>query len=352
MKIVRSGTSVAAVDQGAGPTGPYVEVLAAGVCGTDLDIVRGHRPDLAQVLGHEAIGARNGHREDLVVFNPVSETDQDRILGHSYDGVFTRFYESPELNIGPSLVSVGDTLPPPLAALTEPVAACAYSWELARIWSDGVSVGVWGAGPVGLTQVHLALTSGRRVALFHPNDRRLRWVRARLFGDHVSYHSDRESGKDWLDVAVICTTRQGTAGAIHEAADALLPGGLMILVSGIEKGVGSPPSSELLRDVRRRNVCGLIDRSEGLVEVRPDAGKVIRVTGHRGTSGSQLAQAHAYIGRHRAFFSQVVTHVVPPRRAIGLINRRVAGLETDEDGRQIVKVVVAFDERTLEEWSG
>ena len=75
------------------------EVLIApafvGVCGTDLQILNGARPDIAEILGHEGSGvvveAGGGaplEVGDHVVFNPAAELHSDRILGHNTPGLF------------------------------------------------------------------------------------------------------------------------------------------------------------------------------------------------------------------------------------------------------------------------
>jgi len=70
-----------------------VKPLMVGICGTDLQILRGQRGDAATILGHEGIGtvtwsgATALHAGDLVVFNPVNPLAQDDILGHSRDGL-------------------------------------------------------------------------------------------------------------------------------------------------------------------------------------------------------------------------------------------------------------------------
>jgi threonine dehydrogenase-like Zn-dependent dehydrogenase len=316
-------------------------MLCAAVCGTDIQIARGERPDAAAILGHEGVGAIGGRSDALVVFNPVDPADQDRILGHTYDGVFRPEFPLGHVALRPGLVRVPRTLELELCSLCEPVATALYGWELIDVAGSPMRVGVWGAGPVGLVHAHLALLRGLSVLVVHPEQPRLEWAAAHLLGREPMYATPGSMRADKLDAAFLCTDRVGTEVALAEAIGALRDEGVLILVGGIPRGYKSPLLPDVDLDAARRaNVCGAGARK--VSRARTTEGKVIAVAGHRGTSPEQICAAHALISSKRAFFNALITHVVDPLRAAALINARCNGHQRDEFGHEIVKVVVRY----------
>jgi threonine dehydrogenase-like Zn-dependent dehydrogenase len=320
-----------------------VRILCAGVCGTDLQIARGDRDDRARILGHEAVGELETRPGEWVVFNPVDRLDQDRILGHSYDGVFRSTFPLVDGAGDPELVRIPAGLPVELCALCEPVAAALYGWELAGERARGDRVGVWGAGPIGLIHIRLALAKGMSVRLFHRHRSRLDWARSNLFGAAPDYRLSGSAEPAELDLAFVCSDRTGTGDALTEAVQALADDGLIVLVGGIAKGhevaalPGVDPSA-----VRRLNVRGGCGEDGGTVRATARDGRAVRLTGHRGTSARQLLGAHRAIAADQEFFGSLVTHVVDPDAAVELINDRCAHRQQDQTGAEIVKIVVRF----------
>jgi 2-epi-valiolone-7-phosphate 1-reductase len=338
--IVRSGTVAALEDEVLTDREAAVRVLRAGVCGTDLQILRGDRADAARVLGHEAVGL--DQRERLVIFNPVDAADQDWILGHSYDGVFrSRF---PLRERPPQLVPVPRTLPLELAAICEPVAAVLYGWELVGAHRRPEHIGIWGAGPIGVLHTFVALRRGLLVCLTHGRPERLAWVHERAPADGELVVRTSGGPLPRLEVAVMCTDRVGFEAALAEAVEALVPDGLLLLVGGVPDAFCSPliPGADLSAP-RRANTSGR-HAPGGPQIVRSQTGSQLAVIGHRGTSAAQIRQAHNIMAADADLFSAVVTHVVDPGQAVALINARAAGAEQDADGHEIVKVVIRYGE--------
>ena len=165
--IVRDGAGLRCrrvVTPAPGPGDVMVRVDHIGVCGTDLQILNGTRPDAARILGHEGTGrveavgpggpaALVGRR---VVFNPVDPAEQDAVLGHSYDGLLQERVLVPARRVPQMLVTVEPDAPPALATLTEPLGTAVYGQELVRAVCRPRRVLVIGAGPVGLLNTLLA----------------------------------------------------------------------------------------------------------------------------------------------------------------------------------------------------
>jgi 2-epi-valiolone-7-phosphate 1-reductase len=341
----RPGGGVKLVADGRRPPRPYVRILRAAVCGTDLQIARGDRDDVATTLGHEGVGLlHDGGPPRLVAFNPVQRDEQDVILGHSYDGIFRSYFAIDGHAPTPELIDVAEDVALDVAALCEPVAAAMYGWEIAGA-RPLETVGVWGAGPMGLTHALLALDRGLRLVLVHPRRSRLEWAKRTLFegpGSAVDFRTPNESPLPRLDAAFLCTDRAGAAGALAEAVGALRPDGLAVLVGGFGREAAHPDVPGVdLGVVRRRNVCGS-PRPPVTVSSTTSAGKPVLLAGHRGTHPRHFELAQRLLVRRRTFFEALITHAVEPSEAVDLVNRRCAGESHDGRGREIVKIVMRF----------
>jgi threonine dehydrogenase-like Zn-dependent dehydrogenase len=336
----RCGMQVQRSDEEA-RTADWVRVLYAGVCGTDIQIARGERPDAAAILGHEAVGLLNDSQ--LVVFNPVKPDEPGTVLGHGTNGVFrSRFpvTESwPEM-----LVPIPDTLPLPIAALCEPAAAVLYGWELVDAVRRISSVGIWGGGAIGLMHCLLAHERGHRVQLFHHDRRRLEWARDALPGVISDGATTGDPNTGPVDAAFLCTGRSGLDSALPAALDALVDGGVLVCVGGVPREFYTPllPGVDL-GAVRRRNVCGG-RAGDGTVAATTNGGKRVLVTGHRGTSPRQVLAAHEWLTLREQLMQRIVSHSVDPVEAVALINARCSHSQRDDTGREIVKIVIGFDD--------
>lgn len=142
-----------------------IKVLLAGVCSTDLEMVRGYY-DFTGVLGHEFVGLvqdHNGHPELLgkrvigdiniscgecerCLLQESSQCMHRKTLGiFDYDGVFAEYCKLPSKN----LTIVPDAVSDVLAAFTEPTAAALRILDQIQVRpSDRVIV--VGAGRLGL----------------------------------------------------------------------------------------------------------------------------------------------------------------------------------------------------------
>lgn len=146
-----------------GPGEEIVDVLVAGICGTDIGAVRSGRPPLpvGLIIGHEFVGRR---RRDgaLVVANPILSCGECRacregsqhlcekrqVLGVHRHGAFAESVSVP----ANSLVEVGG-LDLTRAAMVEPIATALHAWRLSR--KPERDVAVLGAGPIGMSLLHV-----------------------------------------------------------------------------------------------------------------------------------------------------------------------------------------------------
>jgi 2-desacetyl-2-hydroxyethyl bacteriochlorophyllide A dehydrogenase len=154
-----------------------VRVTHTGVCGTDLEIFRGHiavRHPL--IMGHEIAGtiADPGPRGDLhpgdrVVIDPaiscgacfhcrVGQTNlctYGALLGRDADGGFAESIAVPAANV----FRLPDAIPNSIAPLIQVATTCVHAQHLAPLF-PGESVAVLGLGVTGQIQAQLAKARG------------------------------------------------------------------------------------------------------------------------------------------------------------------------------------------------
>jgi threonine dehydrogenase-like Zn-dependent dehydrogenase len=329
-----------------------------GVCGTDLQILNGTRPDTAEILGHEGAGVvveagqgallREGER---VVFNPSAQLPAGRIVGHNMPGLFQRY-----ICVGAQAVNDGvvlpmeESLPPICGALVEPLAGVVYSHELiSRAVPELRSVVVFGAGPAGLLTVAYLKGMGIKILLVHPSRTRLdaavalnlvEEAAAITLSEDLSEQIRARNGGADLDAAVICTSMRGAEAALRHAVEVVRSGGCIELVTNYPSSSAAPEgvTTEALRRVRATNVCGMPDRGEYLTA--DISGRRLTFTGLRGTSGSHLRRAMAVLRNAPSQYTSLITHVLPLQEAAEPIQALSALRSVSIDGRDCIKAVV------------
>jgi L-iditol 2-dehydrogenase len=207
-----------------------VEVQAATTCGTDVKMWRhGHRA-LAPYpcrFGHETAGVRVDTGERVLVSDSVPCAD----CGACRAGR-TQICRAPTWVLGgfaeriaapaAALHTIPERLESAGAAMAEPLAAAVHAVSRG---SDADQVGILGGGPMGLMLAALLRAQGRRVTIAenHPERR----ARAQAFGAH---------GVEALDRHELVFEAVGRPETWRAAADAVTPGGVVVLVGGCPLG--------------------------------------------------------------------------------------------------------------------
>jgi L-iditol 2-dehydrogenase len=179
-----------------------VGICAIGVCGTDLQFIRGIRKvEFPHISGHEASGevvrvgsAVKGFSEgDRVVIDPNLHCGQcsyckhgrynlcinKKVMGVSLPGCFAEYVRVPQENV----LKVSPSLPIWKAALIEPVSVALHVKHKADIdLMDRVLV--FGAGMIGLILVQLLKMSGVPVTIADTSEKKLR-VAEKLGADKI-----------------------------------------------------------------------------------------------------------------------------------------------------------------------
>lgn len=246
-----------------GPPGPGAAVVAvemAGICGTDLHVIRGDfgAAPTGTILGHEFVGrvVEVGAGVSTVAPGARVFTSDYTACGHCrwcqrsshWHCEDRRFFGTGEL-FGPALAGAqaelvlvpnADTTLSLLDPDCPPEAAILLGDNLATAWSAiertrleaGEVVAVIGGGPVGLLSAHCALAVGAgSVLVVEPNpDRR---SVAESQGAVTSHPSDARATLDALthgDGADVVIEAVGLIATLDSAVDLVRPGGRLASV--------------------------------------------------------------------------------------------------------------------------
>lgn len=219
----------------AGPGEVVLDVIAAGICGTDIHIYDGEFATLPPVtMGHEVSGvvAEAGEgvdpawRGSRVVTETYFSTcgvcescragrinlcPERRSIGSFVDGGFAARLRVPARN----LHRIPDWLDGHAAAMTEPLACCCQSLP-GDLVGNGAQVLVVGPGPIGLLAAQVAQAEGAEVHVRGTPRDASRLELARKLGFDVSTTDDGAVGE--FDVVLECSGHEaGMAFALSSA---------------------------------------------------------------------------------------------------------------------------------------
>ena len=221
----------------AGPGHVVLDVVATGICGTDLHIHDGEYPSVPPVtMGHEVSGVvaelGDGVDDSWLGARVVSETyfstcgecswcrsgrpnlcRERRSIGTHVDGGFARRLLVPVTN----LHRIPDGLDEHAAAMAEPLACCCHSLLDPGRVAEGDRVLLVGPGPVGLLAAQVARASGGDVHVRGTPRDATRLAAAEALGFATSTTDDAAPGD--FDVVVECSGHEaGMAFALESAA--------------------------------------------------------------------------------------------------------------------------------------
>lgn len=310
-----------------------VRVEATSLCGTDVKIARhGHRklkPGQTIILGHEFVGTieqagarvanyRVGERVgiapnigcgscEMCGRGLMNMCPDYSAFGINLDGSHTEFVRIP----GPailqgSVIRLANGVSSIEAALAEPLSCAVNGIRAARV-EQGDVVLIYGAGPMGLMNLMLALLSGAaQVLVVDLNDARLE--QARLLGAGQTLNPHHGSVKSWVmeltrnrGVNVVITAVP-VADIQPEAVGLLAPFGRLCLFAGLP--AGSPPTPLDTNAIHYKNLI---------------------VTGMTGGAPQDYRTALRLIEARRVDVSQIISHVIPLRDVAQAYKLALAG---------------------------
>ncbi|MFA4873080.1 MAG: alcohol dehydrogenase catalytic domain-containing protein [Patescibacteria group bacterium] len=337
-----------------------VSILRAGVCGTDVQILKGERHDRTKILGHEGLGVviGAGSKADeswmgkYVVFNPVDPCDQERILGHSYDGIFQQYFlVSRDARRRGLLVPYDVELPYIYGPLVEPLATVVYAHSLVERKVKPKAVAVVGAGPIGIIHALVSkICDDACIFLINRSPARLHWAiehRIITHGEaiqdigHLAEEMLRRTGGMGVDAVYLCTPHITALAALEESLCYVRDGGCINLFGGFSDDDAAPslPGIELNK-IRRANVCGL--PPEGHYQSARVGKKTIWITGNRGSSALHMIRAMELLKVNQHLFSRVITHMVSFREAPSFLNTLRQTSSSRVGGKLYMKAVIDF----------
>lgn len=339
-----------------------VKMDKVGVCGTDLQMLSGLRPDPAKILGHEGIGEvicvgkdiKKYQVGDKVTFMPLSSTNLDSVLGHTYDGLLQeKFLVSSSDIKREMLVKLPNSFPNLLGPLIEPLASVVYAHELVlqKIGSPE-TIAVFGGGQTGLLHALYikCCLNNIRVFLVHHSQDRLNWaIQKKIISKSEGVLSNNKAMKNFLtatkntvgvDVSVLCTPRNVFRQVMTDALEVTKNRGCIDLFGGfdLKDALSVLPNTDL-NQVRRENCCGEPD--PGYIELLSvTSDKSIWFTGHRGVALRHMHKAIELLMQYPEYFSRIISHVVSFDAADELLNNFSRNKERKINGSEWLKVVI------------
>ncbi|MEO5822952.1 MAG: alcohol dehydrogenase catalytic domain-containing protein [Vicinamibacteraceae bacterium] len=215
-----------------------IRVTLAGVCHTDLELVRGYYP-YAGILGHEFVGVVDAAPSDpawegrrvvgeinatcgacpTCLAGRASHCERRTVLGIvGRDGAFADYLTLPIAN----LHAVPDAVPDEIAVFTEPVAAAFQILAQVDI-GPGDRVVVFGDGKLGQVIAQALATTGCALTVVGRHPRKLAMLAARGIATQADLPAPRAA-----DVVVECTGRRE---GLQAALVALRARGTLVLKS-------------------------------------------------------------------------------------------------------------------------
>lgn len=214
-----------------------VRVLQAGICNTDLEMIRGYY-SFAGVLGHEFVGVVAEGPPDLLGRRVVGEInascgdcaacDRDdathcenrTVLGiKDRNGAFAEYLTLPTANLHP----VPESVSTDAATFVEPLAAALEIQEQVPIASED-RVLVVGSGKIGQLIVQTLLLTGCQLHVVGRRRRDLCLPKSQSIPVGLADDIPPRS----FDIVVECT---GNAGGFHIAQKAVRPRGVLVMKS-------------------------------------------------------------------------------------------------------------------------
>lgn len=250
-----------------------VRVLLAGICNTDLELIRGYRP-FTGILGHEFVGVVEEGPPDSLGQRVVGEInaacrrcptcrrglprhcENRTVLGIAgRDGAFAEHLTLPAEN----LHRVPDGVPDHRAVFTEPLAAALEILEQVQVRPEH-RVLVVGDGKLGqLVARALALTDCHLLVL---GRHRSKLVLLEELG--VATALDRAEFEGGFDIAVECT---GNPEGFATARRALRPRGTLVLKSTYAGSLTADASALVVDEITVvGSRCGPFEPALGLLE--------------------------------------------------------------------------------------
>lgn len=241
-----------------GPGEALIKVMAAGICNTDVEIVRGYM-DFTGIPGHEFVGVvAMADDPDLVGKRVVGQINcpcgicylclngrgnhcrERTTLGISgRDGAFAEYLTLPVAN----LHVIPDTLPLYSAVFVEPLAACFRITEQVHI-SPTKRVAVLGAGKLGLMAAQVIRLNGCAVLAVGRYAHKLKIL------DRLGIKTVMDKDLDMAERFDVVVESTGSPEGFHLARSLVNPGGTIVQKSTFVEPLSVDISSLVVDEIK------------------------------------------------------------------------------------------------------
>jgi len=289
MRAVRCKSKAVEVVEVAAPSGDGVRVriASAGICGSDLHLVRSDVFTIGVTLGHELAGTTDDGTP--VAIEPVQPCgacdacqggDYQRcvrgpamVMGTGLDGGMAECVRVPER----CLVRLASGVPPRDACLVEPLAVAVHGFGEAGL-AGANRVAIVGAGSIGLAAVAVARAAGARVDLVARHDRQ------REVGERLGARSISERGASSNASAYdLVVDAAGTSSALAQCVALAKPGGTLLLLASYWEGMELPGFLLCMKEVRvvpaimygRRGAVREVDVAASILAADPEIARAL-----------------------------------------------------------------------------
>ncbi|MDE1495188.1 alcohol dehydrogenase catalytic domain-containing protein [Xenorhabdus bovienii] len=340
--------------------GLLIRVIASGLCGTDIQILKGIRNEKTEILGHEGLGIienyynKNGYffkRGQTIFINPTDRHDTHFLLGHNIPGLFQKYITIPDSAVQNGvIIPIKYTLSPLFSALIEPIAVALTALETVESFSPMHYV-IIGGGIVGnlIGKILGLKRKASPLSLVHGSNRSMEMSQSIMLPSVKHFVNDKDVINNLLKnekTAVFITTPKNVTNSVISTTICSIQNNSVIdVISGIDSsGSINAKSASLLYNTRAKNICLENDDISYLQANKyylDDTEKnSIFLTGHRGASNKKMIEAFSLLNKNQKLFHDMITHVVDFVNFSDFLNEIISSKNRVINGKYVLKTVI------------